>query len=451
MSGFKHKLVPFPAGLDLTLASHKKRPIRRPSPINALDHDVLSKIFSLLEDCFDLTNCSLVCKTWSGVITKSKLVEALYYKLWHMGLVKGGHCLEEMVVEPHRLALHQGRRINIDQWKAHSANIDQCRKKNGFLLTGGRDKVMRLWSLKSDTCVYKFEGEYEVPSEYGPLVDFDFDASKIVGLVGSKNSRICLWSRSGVARVLNPLKGKGNFPKAICMRYCDPEAVVGCADGTARVFDMYSHQCSQILRMHGSKVPVTCLGLCDDYGASSLILAGGGSRITISSGLLQHTVTELCMDYLAGDKIRTLCYNPCGDEDRSVFAGSTGGYVYGWDLRTGRRLWKTQVSRSAVCSVQHLRNDGSTLVVGGVDGVLRLVDQNTGKVNSRIVLDTGYCVLPSTSSANSAPVQRLRGRRLAEDAQLDDIPTPPITCLTVGMKKVITAHNRDYIRTWKFN
>lgn len=30
--------------------------------------------------------------------------------------------------------------------------------------------------------------------------------------------------------------------------YCDPEAVVGCEDGTARVFDMYSKQCSQIIR-----------------------------------------------------------------------------------------------------------------------------------------------------------------------------------------------------------
>lgn len=30
--------------------------------------------------------------------------------------------------------------------------------------------------------------------------------------------------------------------------YIDPEAVVGCEDGTARVFDMYSKTCSQIIR-----------------------------------------------------------------------------------------------------------------------------------------------------------------------------------------------------------
>ena len=30
--------------------------------------------------------------------------------------------------------------------------------------------------------------------------------------------------------------------------YFDPDAVVGCEDGTARVFDMYSRRCSQIIR-----------------------------------------------------------------------------------------------------------------------------------------------------------------------------------------------------------
>ncbi|KAL6217811.1 hypothetical protein ACLB2K_011028 [Fragaria x ananassa] len=75
--------------------SNKKTPVRRitrPSPINSLDDDVLSIIFSLLDDCFDLINCSLVCKTWSSVITKSKLLAA------QMGLVKG-LCLEEMITE----------------------------------------------------------------------------------------------------------------------------------------------------------------------------------------------------------------------------------------------------------------------------------------------------------------------------------------------------------------
>lgn len=370
-----------------------------------------------------------------------------------MGLVKG-LCLEEMAGVTHRLALHRSPRIDVDQWKGHSANIDQCRKKNGLLLTGGsRDKFMRLWSLEeSHKCVYRFRGEYRVPVDYGSLVDFDFDESKIVGLVGSNNSRICIWRRNEMTRVLNPFKCKGTFPKGLCMRYCDPEAVVGCADGTTRVFDMYSSQCSRILRMHDSEVPVTCLGLRDE-DSRLLILAAGGSSITMSSGLLPDH--ELAAKLHVAGEIRTLSYNPCGD-DKTVFAGSRDGYVYGWDLRTCRLLWETKVSWGAVCSMQHRRNDSSTLVVGGADGMLRLLDQNTGEVITKIVLDTGYCVLPSTSPASSGGcyqnrVQRLRGRRCSPDAPIDSVPSPPITCLAVGMKKVITTHSRDYIRSWEFN
>ena len=35
--------------------------------------------------------------------------------------------------------------------------------------------------------------------------------------------------------------------------YYDPEAVVGCEDGTARVFDMYSKKCSRIIRYDSEK------------------------------------------------------------------------------------------------------------------------------------------------------------------------------------------------------
>ncbi|KAL6211011.1 hypothetical protein ACLB2K_016240 [Fragaria x ananassa] len=301
--------------------------------------------------------------------------------------------------------------------------------EDGLLLTGStRDKFMRLWSVEeSYKCDYDFQGEYRLPVDYGPLVGFDFDESKIVGLVGSENSRICIWRRSGMTRISNHFKCKGTFPKGLCMSYCDPEAVLGCADRTARVFDMYSSQCSHIIRMHDPEVPVTCIGLSDE---AKLHMAG---------------------------EIKTLSYNPCGN-DRTVFAGSRNEYVYSWDLRTCGLLWETKVSQDAVCSMQHRRNDTTTLVVGGRDGVLHLLDQNTGNVVTEFILDTSYCVLSSTKPASSSSggcsrnmvIQGLRGRRTAPDANIVSIPAPPITCLAVRIKRIITTHGKDYIRTWKF-
>lgn len=108
------------------------------------------------------------------------------------------------------------------------------------------------------------------------------------------------------------------------------------------------------------------------------------------------------------------------------------------------------MSPNVVYSLQQLRNDKSTLVVGGIDGVLRILDQNTGEVLTSIVLESNT----SSSRDRHGAIEIEKGRRLAEDACLDGIPRsarPPITCLAVGMKKVVTTHNSKCIRLWKFN
>ncbi|KAM1778352.1 hypothetical protein ACFX12_039857 [Malus domestica] len=431
--------------MDISLTGDKKRRssssrARSPTTIHSLQHEILCTIFSFL-DFFDLASCSAVCKTWSTVINKSKLLRVFCRKQWQMGLAGSSNgssdgpekpwevILEEMAVERHKLALQDGR-IRVDHLRGHSVGVGQCRKKMGLLLTGGGDKVMRLWSLESYKCV----GEYPTPDKVH-LVDFDFDESKIVGLVGT---RICIWRRNAMRSIFPSCEG--TFPKGLCMRYCDPEAVVGCEDGTARVFDMYSKQCSQIIRMHAG--PVTCLCLSDDQ----LILSGSSlGGITISGLSSGEQVAKLSSNDSSG--IKTLCFNP---GSHLVFAGSAAGYALCWDVRTMKCLWETRVSPNRVYTLQHMRNDASTLAVGGIDGVLRLLNQSTGEVISRCVLD-GY--LSSSSQSTIGATQRMRGTRLSKDTPVESILStrrPPITCLIVGMRKVITTHYDKYIRIWKF-
>ncbi|XP_044493977.1 F-box/WD-40 repeat-containing protein At3g52030 isoform X2 [Mangifera indica] len=351
----------------------KKRSSKPRAKIESLDRDILCTIFSSL-GLFDLVRCSLVCKSW----------------------------------------------------------VDQCRMKRGLILTGVGDQVMRLWSLESYKCVE----EYSIPSRVS-LVDFDFDESKIVGLIGT---RICIWRRNGAMSVFPPREG--TFLKGLCMRYFDPEAVVGCEDGTARVFDMYSRQCSRIIRMHAA--PVTCLSLSEDQ----LIISGSSSgSVTISGHSSDQRVAKLGSNNSTG--IKTLCYNP---RSYQVFAGTTAGYALCWELRTMKPLWETRVSPNVIYSLQHLQHDASTIVVGGIDGVLRVLDQNTGEVLSSCVTDISTV---SSSSENKSPaIERKRGVRLSKDTLIDRIPRstrPPITCLAVGMKKVVTTHHNKYIRLWKFD
>ncbi|XP_062174861.1 F-box/WD-40 repeat-containing protein At3g52030 [Alnus glutinosa] len=428
-----------PAGDRRQSQKRKSEGVGTTTTIQSLDQDILCMIFALL-DFFDLVRCSAVCKFWNTIVSKSKLLQVFYSKQQRdsMNFLNNSTCserslkryLEEQAMEHNRLCLQEGQ-IDINQWKGHSVGVNQCRMKMGLVLTGVGDKIMRLWSLESYKCVE----EHSVPDMI-PVVDFDFDESKIVGLVGT---RICIWRRNG-QRSIFP-SSEGTFVKGLCMRYYDPEAVVGCEDGTARVFDMYSKKCSRIIRMHAG--PVKCLSMSDDQ----LILSGSTlGSITVSGILSDQRVATLRSTDSTG--IRSLCHHA---SSHLVFAGSTAGYTSCWDLRTMRSVWETRVSPNVVYSLQHLRNDASTLVVGGIDGVLRILDQNTGKVLSSCVV--GGNMLSSSQNTNGGPEGR-KGRRVSEDIRIDTIPRtarPPITCLAVGMKKVVTTHNSRYIRLWKFN
>ncbi|OWM78407.1 F-box/WD-40 repeat-containing protein At3g52030 isoform X2 [Punica granatum] len=415
----------------------KKIAATEKTPINSVGQDALCTIFSLL-GIFDLVRCSVVCKFWYKIINQKKLLQQFCCKHFanHGGLHDEPDIskkpwrfrLEELVMEHQKLSLTRGR-VTIDQWKGHSIGVNQCRMKMGTILTGVGDKVMRLWSVES----YKCLEEYSVPDTVS-LVDFDFDESKIVGLIGTQ---LCLWRRNGQRSIFPPRAG--TFPKGLCMRYLDPEAVIGCEDGSIRVFDMYSRKCSRIMRMHPG--PVTCLSLSDDQFVFS-----GSSAGTIK---VSHLSSDACVTTLRTPDItgiKALCYNP---RSGLVFAGSSAGYVSCLDFRNRRKLWELRVSPSVLYSLGHMQNDDSTLVVGGMDGALHVLDQKTGEGLCSYVMDN------TAASTSSGTVERRKGRRLSVDdynSLIDKIPRtarPPVTCLAVGKNKVVTTQGK-YIRLWKF-
>ncbi|KAL3814785.1 hypothetical protein ACJIZ3_016053 [Penstemon smallii] len=422
--------------------SANKRRRASVSTADALSNDVLCRIFVFL-DILDLTRCSAVCKSWRTVINKLNMLQLQYNKQQHMdssGPSDASACmerllnmqLEKLAIDQQRMSLQEGY-INIHQWKGHSLGVSKCRMKMGFVLTGVGDKMMRLWSAES--C--KWLDEYSLPDK-APLIDFDFDEGKVVGLVGS---RICIWRRIGTRDIFSSREGL--FTKGLCMRYVDPLAVVGNEDGKVRVFDMYSRKISQIIKMHPGAV--SSISFSDEQ----LIVSGSSlGTIAISDLSSDQQVATLGTTSSAG--IRTLCLNPSSN---LVFAGSSAGYASCWDLRMLRSLWERRISPNVLYSMNHLRNDKSTLVVGGIDGVLRIVDQDSGEVLSRCIMrESNNNISNLTTPKNgSAVVEKKKAIRLCEDDRIDLMPNrPPITCLAVGMQKVVTMHNDRYIRVWKF-
>ncbi|KAL2230436.1 F-box/WD-40 repeat-containing protein At3g52030 [Sesamum indicum] len=426
------------ASTSLSPPPVKNRRRAVPTTFDALGNDVLCMIFAFL-DVVQLLRCATVCKSWNTVINKLKLVQIQYHKQTDSVSLSDVSSfseksinieMERLAMEQQRLSLQEGP-VDIFQWKGHSVGINKCRMKMGLVLTGVGDKVMRLWS--AERC--KGLDEYYLPDK-APLIDFDFDEGKVVGLVGT---RICIWRRIGTRDLFS--SREGIFTQGLCMRYEDPQAVVGCEDGKVRVFDMYSRKISQIIKMHPGAV--SCLSFTDEQ-----LIVSGSSLGSISISDLSSDLQVAALDTTSsGGGIKTLCLNP---SSYSLFAGSSTGYASCWDLRTFRRLWNTRVSPNVLYSMHHLRNDKSTLVVGGIDGVLRIVDQNSGEVLSRCIMQDNRNV-PNQTDKNRV-VEKKKAIRLSEDDRIDLMPNrPPITCLAVGMQKVVTTHSDKHIRVWKFS
>uniref|UniRef100_A0A0D9XPQ9 F-box domain-containing protein n=1 Tax=Leersia perrieri TaxID=77586 RepID=A0A0D9XPQ9_9ORYZ len=384
------------------------------STAQALNDDTLRSVFSRLDDHFDLARCSAVCTTWNRIIDTAHLMRDLYYKRNPQARNSGSNIsvksyFKELALDEHASSFSRGP-AEVYQWIGHPNRATICRMKSGSILTGVGDKILRLWSAES--C--KFMNEYIVPNTK-MLVDFDFDENKSHG---------------------------ASFNHGLCMSYADPEVVIGCEDGRAFVYDMYSRSCSSIYRLHSS--PLTCLTITDDQ----LIAAGSTfGNVAIAD---QHSGQKLGVlkSAFAPTAIRCLSFSTSG---QLIFAGSSAGYAHCWDLRTLRPLWENRVSPNVIYSTHHLPGDTVTLAVGGIDGVLRLICQRTGEIIRSFIVDAGRPAASASSSRQQ--IEKKSVRQVAPDARLDNIPTrlrPQITCLSVGMKKIVTTHGENYIRVWKF-
>ncbi|GJN28673.1 hypothetical protein PR202_gb16828 [Eleusine coracana subsp. coracana] len=406
------------------------------STVQALNDDAVRSVFSCLDDHFDLARCSAVCSSWNRIIKTADIMRDLYYKRNPQARGSSSDIsmksyFEELAMDEHVSSLSRGS-AEVYQWIGHPLRATLCRMKSGSILTGVGDKILRLWSAES--C--KFMNEYNVPNAK-TLIDFDFDENKVVGLT---SSQLCIWRRDEPRSIFQ--SGGASFHHGSCMSFADPEVVIGCEDGRAFVYDMYSRSCSSIFRLYSS--PVTCLTVTDDQ------LIVGGSTFGNISIADQTSGQQLAVLKSAFAPLTMRCLS-VGTTSHLIFAGSSAGYAHCWDLRTLKPLWETRVSPNVIYSAHHFPGDMATLAVGGIDGVLRLVCQRTGDIIQSLVVDADR---PAESTSRSRQqIEKKRVRKVDPDAQLDSIPRrlrPQITSLSVGMKKIVTTHGENYIRVWKF-
>lgn len=426
---------------------------KRPSSgLPVLSSDDLLKIFSCLSP-HSLARSCMVCKSWNKIITSSLLWKNIYEEsrkhLLQLSCKEGatkklsflnGEIKEvvdwkaQFVKEQHKALIVLGS-VLVKVWKGHSSRVECCRFQVETIVTGSSDGIVRAWPTTMSHCLET----YSVPNK-SRVVDLEFDENKILAVSGTE---IYIWNRKK-GRLLRHIRGHGQHIHSMC--YADPEVLVGCADGTIRVFDIYSSRCARIFRQHTERV--TCVVV----DITSSLVASGSADGTV----------QLC-DFMTGQKISCLLPScpPTGvvclhlfQEWRMLVGGTTAGHVHAWDMGRCKLLWSVRIGPNSVTSLHSQFYDESTLFVGSINGVITVLDTGFGVMLKQYVVAQGAKHTRQERADKTriklSPAEHVG---ISMDSSLEEIPRknrPPVLCLRTGMTKLVTTHPDGSIGLWHF-
>jgi WD40 repeat protein len=172
-----------------------------------------------------------------------------------------------------------------------------------------------------------------------------------------------------------PLKGKGEWfakhptdIRALAVSSDGTKVLTGCRDNVARLFDARSGQLLKTLKGHTGHVNAVAF-----FPDGKQALSGGSDNEAKIWDLEKGT--EVSRLLAGGGEVRSVAVSPLGD---MVVTAGAGGVllrkVNGAVMHMGTALHKT----NGMCVA--FTPDGKGLVVGGLDGTLRLWDIATGNV-----------------------------------------------------------------------
>ncbi|KAL2612325.1 hypothetical protein R1flu_024017 [Riccia fluitans] len=333
--------------------------------------DILLRIFSRL-DPGSLAVCSAVCTSWHSVIKSSP---SLWRTAYFLKFVRWRARAEETASTSSRTLSDsewKARFVDEEQilrltgpssyrsWKAHSGRVNCCKMVMGLIASGSSDQTARIWSAKTLQCLE----QYRVPHK-APVVQIDFDENKVIGAAGKE---ILLWSRSANRRVLRHMGGHSE----ICsMCYTDPDVVVGCVDGTVRVFDLYSSRCTQIFRQHTDAVK----GVVLDSATHTMASGSTDGKVELYDAHSGQKIASL----LRPSAMTGITCLQLSSSTHTLIAGSWGGDLYCFDLRKRKMLWKTRVGGSAVSCLHSPVYSSAVICTGGLDGSIKAFRADSGE------------------------------------------------------------------------
>ncbi|KIY71849.1 WD40 repeat-like protein [Cylindrobasidium torrendii FP15055 ss-10] len=226
---------------------------------------------------------------------------------------------------------------------------------NSLVVSGGCDKVIRVWDTMTGYCAHVLQGHTSTVRCIKVL------HNRPIAVSGSRDSTLRVWDiqKGKMLRVL-----AGHTQSVRCLDVCGNRVVSGSYDFTCRLWDIDTGECLHVLRGHFHQIY--------SVGFDGVRIASGGLDTTVR---LWDAQTGDCLAVLSG---HTALVCQLQLSSTRLATGGSDGRVITFSLKdkTYPIVHRISVHGSSVTALQF---DRDFLVTGGNDGRVYLFDSRTGE------------------------------------------------------------------------
>lgn len=238
---------------------------------------------------------------------------------------------------------------------------------NALVVSGGCDKVIRVWDVKSGYCIYTLPGHTSTIRCMRVL------HGRPIAVTGSRDGTVRVWDVQR-GRAVRCLRGHGGSVR--CLDVNGKRAVSGSYDMTCRLWNIDTGECLHDLRGHFSQIYSVAF--------DGVRVASGGLDTTVR---IWDAETGQCTALLQGHTA-LVCQLQLSPSHSLLATGGSDGRVITFSLSTYLPLHRLAAHDSSVTALQF---DGRFLVTGGNDGRVRLFETGSGRY-VRELSEEGECV-----------------------------------------------------------
>lgn len=281
-----------------------------------------------------------------------------------------------------------------------------------YVIAGTLDKTIRLWETATGRCINVFKGHNGSVLS----VTISRDDSKVVS--GSEDKTIRVWN-IGSGRELRAFEGHTSWVESVCVSLDGRFIVSGGRDGTLRKWKMEESRCLNIFKGHSGSVFSVAIS------RDGRNVVSGGEDKTLR---LWDLETGKCLRVFEGHVgwVKSVCIS---HDNKYVISGSTDKTVRGWDVETGRCVRVFEGHTNEVSSVA-ISPDSRYIISGGKDSLFRLWELKTPNLFHYIIST------PSSSEAIKERGEKIDLFIYEASSLMKEAKYPQAYALLKGARKV---------------